>query len=559
MAFKAYRCLLAAALLCIPAAALAQAVPPSAEPGRERDRFTAPPTPQAQPRGPAIVLPSTTAPPQAATVRLRLRNIRIEGSTVYSKEDLKPLYEELLDREVSLQEIYDLAQRITAKYGQDGYALSRAIIPPQQLTQASASVRIQVVEGFIDNVEWPAALSRYRDFFSAYAAKITAERPINVRTIERYLLLASDLPGLKFTSRLKASTRGQVGASTLVVEVVEKKLDFTIGSDNRGTFARGPYQAQTGISFNNLFGDHASLSATYAGTFQAKELQYLSLTYRQVVSSEALSFFATGIYSFGHPGTPALTTLEYHNRSLTFEAGASFPFIRTRERNLTGTVLLFASDSSADILGGLFNEDRLRGARARLNTDWADQFSGVNQINLTFSQGFDSWGSTHNGNPFASRAAGKVDFTKIESIVARTQPVFAGVSLYGSIYGQYAWTPLLAPEECGYGGKLFGRSFDPSQMTGDHCWMATAELRYNLPLQPGVISAMQVYSFIDRGEAYHIEPAIGTGPTVTGTSAGAGIRLDWLEAVNMDFTAAKTLEGPAEGNWRFFFVLSGRR
>jgi hypothetical protein len=38
-------------------------------------------------------------------------------------------------------------------------------------------------------------LTRYRDFFTDYAARIVADRPANIRTLERYLLLANDLPG----------------------------------------------------------------------------------------------------------------------------------------------------------------------------------------------------------------------------------------------------------------------------------------------------------------------------------------------------------------------------
>ena len=121
-----------------------------------------------------------------------------------------------------------------------------------------AVVRIQIIEGYIDRVEWPAVLSKYRDFFSYYAAKITAERPINISTLERYLLLASDLPGLKFKNSLKASPTNP-GAATLVVEVVEKPVDVFARIDNRGTKARGPLQYFTSISLNNLGRMHESL------------------------------------------------------------------------------------------------------------------------------------------------------------------------------------------------------------------------------------------------------------------------------------------------------------
>ena len=131
------------------------------------------------------------------------------------------LYADLIGRKVTLQQVYDLAQRITAKYGSDGYVLSRAIVPPQELDPNGAVVRIQVIEGYIDRVEWPPQLAAYRDFFSHYAAKITAERPVNINTLERYLLLAGDLPGLKFKNSLKPHPT-KPGAATLVVEVTRE-------------------------------------------------------------------------------------------------------------------------------------------------------------------------------------------------------------------------------------------------------------------------------------------------------------------------------------------------
>ena len=131
----------------------------------------------------------------------------------------------MLNRQVTLEVVYDIAKRITAKYGADGYVLSRAIVPPQELTPGGATIRIQVIEGYVSRVEWPREkLARYRDFFTDYTAKIIADRPTNIRTLERYLLLANDLPGLKFTTTLQASKTEQ-GAAVLIVEVTEKPID----------------------------------------------------------------------------------------------------------------------------------------------------------------------------------------------------------------------------------------------------------------------------------------------------------------------------------------------
>ena len=109
-------------------------------------------------------------------------------------------------------------------------------------------------------VEWPAQLAGYRDFFSYYASRITAERPANIRTIERYLLLAGDLPGLKFKNSLKPHPT-KVGAAILVVEVTEKPVDMFDRVDNRGTHARGPLEYLTSVTVNNLLRMHEALHA----------------------------------------------------------------------------------------------------------------------------------------------------------------------------------------------------------------------------------------------------------------------------------------------------------
>ena len=154
-----------AAVLVASLPAVAQ-IPGSELPGRERQRFETPQAPRAQPGGATITLPSTVAPEGADKVKLLLRGVRVEGSTVYSFEDLAALYHDFVGHEVTLAQVYEIAQRITARYGNDGYVISRAIVPPQQLSPGGAIVRLQVIEGYVDKVEWPAALSKYRDFFT---------------------------------------------------------------------------------------------------------------------------------------------------------------------------------------------------------------------------------------------------------------------------------------------------------------------------------------------------------------------------------------------------------
>jgi hemolysin activation/secretion protein len=559
------RAIAALALVVVATSALAQAVvPPSLQPGREQQRFVEPPPPQSQQGGAAIALPSTVAPKDADRIFVLVRDVEIEGATVYKQGELAPLYADLIGRKVTLQAIYDLAQKITTKYGNDGYVISRAIVPPQQLNPGGATIHIKVIEGYVDKVEWPPALSKFRDFFSYYTMRITAERPANIHTIERYLLLAGDLPGLKFKNSLKPSAANQ-GAATLIVELTGGNLlDWAARVDNRGPPGQGPLEFLASVTVNNLLRTHEAFTLTYAGPFKTEELKYIFGEYSQVLNAEGLLFFADISDGWGRPGTPQLQLLDYRTKSTVFETGLTFPIIRTRERNLSVTGLWFASHNEGVILDmpGLppSTLDVLRGGRFRANADWADPFNGINQVNAVFSKGLQGLGSSSNGQPLASHINGRVDFSKVEATVTRVQQLPANFSFLLAAYGQYAGTALLNPELCGYGGRVFGRAYDPSNLVADECFETLEELRFDvppMPMRPKQLTQAQLYGYADWGTLHNLAPDVGTPRNVNAASAGGGLRLGWLNIFTADLSAAKAVEGP-RNDWRFFFVLSAK-
>src|SRR5256885_2886330 len=127
----------------------AQIVPPSDQPGRERERFERPPVPLAQPGGPAISVPGIEAPPGAAETKLVIRQIRIVGATVYTAAQLAELYADLVGKTVTLQAVYDLAQRITAKYGGYRYLVFHVLLSVPVIEPHRARGHIPGVEGHI--------------------------------------------------------------------------------------------------------------------------------------------------------------------------------------------------------------------------------------------------------------------------------------------------------------------------------------------------------------------------------------------------------------------------
>jgi len=175
-------------------------------------------------------------------------------------------------RRISVADIYTLANQITAKYGADGYTLSRALVPEQQIDQGGI-IRIQVIEGFIEDVQINGEIEDKRGFFDYYKAQILAERPIRTLTLERYLLLADDLPGFTVRSVLRRSPQTR-GAAILIVEVSEKPFSGALSIDNRGTDPVGPIQIDNSVTVSNPIGFYDETSLRYVNASLSDELHF---------------------------------------------------------------------------------------------------------------------------------------------------------------------------------------------------------------------------------------------------------------------------------------------
>jgi hemolysin activation/secretion protein len=171
-----------AALSAGPAAA--QTVPPSAEPGRVPQRFEPPRTPGVDTQITVPQIPTAVPPEQARQIRFMLRGVTVNGSSVYSAQQLAPLYQSLVGREVSLLEVYGIANQITARYRNDGFVLSQAIVPQQQIRDGV--VQILIVEGRINRViiKDEGKLRSY-NYLLQYAERLRASQPITQRELER--------------------------------------------------------------------------------------------------------------------------------------------------------------------------------------------------------------------------------------------------------------------------------------------------------------------------------------------------------------------------------------
>ena len=197
------------ALVFVPLVAVAQVVPNSAIPSHIEDRFNNKLTEPAKPVAPFIPEPKPAKPTPLtgkAAETFVLRSVVIDDSTVYPAGTFNALFEHHINKSITLNDAREIAANITTRYRNDGYILTQAVITGQNLSDGI--LHIHVVEGFFDKViiENDNLERDRRNLIAAYAEKIRKEHPINIRTLERYMLLITDLPGVNAQSVIKPST-----------------------------------------------------------------------------------------------------------------------------------------------------------------------------------------------------------------------------------------------------------------------------------------------------------------------------------------------------------------
>jgi hemolysin activation/secretion protein len=546
------------------APARAQApLPGPAEPGQVPRRFEPAPSVRPPERPVERIAPDAAAPPaNAAEIRFVLRGVVIEGATVYGPDEFQPLYESMLGREISLLDVYALAERVSAKYRNDGYILSQAVVPPQTIREGI--VRIHVVEGYVENIYIEGDIRGRHDLLRDITARIVLSRPLSVRDLEKYVLLIDDLPGVKASAILRPSPTP--GASDLHLVLSHKPVGAYAVADNRGSRYVGPIQGNVGFDLNSALGLYERTSLRGIVTGQTREFRFVDVEHEEVVSAEGTRLKFQAARGHSRPGF-TLKPSKITSTVTTLGVEATHPVIRSRAENLLLGVRVNLRDieSEQDAGASTLSKDRIRVAAARASYDFTDSFLGigVNLIAAEISQGFDVLGARESGSGLLSRAAGRSDFTKITAELQRLHGLGDGWSLLFGATGQYALASLLASEEFAFGGARFGRAYDPAELTGDHGVAGKVELRYGVETGAPILSGYQAYGFYDAGVAWNIDAGTAEDPR-SGTSLGIGARINFGEHVSANveiafpLTAHVAARGDAGDSARIFFSLVGR-
>jgi hemolysin activation/secretion protein len=536
-------------------------LPPDAT-GRIEQRLREAPQPPSTAPPPSLQVeppPTEEAPDSAANIPLQIEDLKLVGVTVYKPEDLQVYWQDKIGKPGTLGDLFAIASEITTRYRNDGYVLSRAIVPAQEIEDGKVELRI--IEGYVDKVIFEGDDDR-PDLLRGYGESITGVKPVRVSDLERYLLLLGDQPGVTVSSVLRPSQE-QTGAADLIIKVERETVQSFATLDNRGTRYVGPVQYTMGMRLNSPFGlGDQTFVRGITTPYLTNELLAFDFNNQQTLNSEGTTLGILLNYAQAHPGW-VLKPLQLSSIATTAAAVLTHPLIRSRVESVRLNLTMVANsyDTTTDFFHTPILHDAIRSVRAGVIYESIDRYRGTNLAGLQFSQGLNILDATRTGSPNISRVLGRSDYSKMNFDLSRLQGLGGNWSLLTAATAQYAFTPLLASEQFGLGGSQFLRAYDPSDIIGDSGIGAKFELQYGEQPKLWFLQDYQAYSYFDIGRAQNIKTQPGEKSSDAGISIGLGARFTLTEWATGYFEVAQPIMRgvPTEGTHdhfpRAFFAL----
>lgn len=534
-------------LLCIgllPSSAFTQVtVPSSATADRvSRDQTHAPLPSSSTPMIMPDIIEDSPMPEGAKNIHFTLKSLTIEGAKAFPADALSFVKAPYLGKEITLDTLWKIAANITSHHRKHRYFLSRAYVPAQEIDNGHAIIRI--ANGYIAKITTQGPASGLH-IVHHYTKKLESTEPLKADILESVLLRLNDIPGFAFNAVMEPLKDGTEGAIHLHLNSQRTSGSGAASFDNFGSRFLGPYQATT--SYRDSFFDLHETNIAFSTSLPTDELSYIAIGHSlQFAPDWKLSFSAN--YVKAEPGS-SLEINEIDSSAVELSLNLSHQLIRQRQENLSFSIGIDGKNTNSDILSDTpLTRDRIRAARAQLYYDTADHYWGYNTLNLGLHRGLEILGASNETDANLSRAEASPDFNKFTLAYTRQQVVDDALLLISQLSGQWADGPLYSAEEFGVGGQQFGRAYDPSEITGDHGFATSLELRY-LGLTPWHAFAFTPYSFIDGGKVYNEDTGTANESAI---SAGFGVRVAHETGVDGNIGLAwpltRSINLPVHGN-----------
>lgn len=494
-------------------------VQPDAGTVQEQLRAPAPPRVPAQPE---IRVEPPAAERRADTTPFFVAGFRVTGATVFAEsallEALGPAGTQL-----TLAQIQERADRVTKLYNARGYVVARAFVPAQDVRDGM--VEIGVSEGRYGNIDIRNATEVSESRIRGLLGEVSEEALIHGPTLERGVLLVSDLAGLQPRATLEPGA--ETGTSDLVLEIgagAEREYSATV--DNAGSRFTGKHRLSLGAVWSSPagVGDRLSGSLVTSGNL----LLSLRLAYELPIGFSGLRggpHASRTRYRLGD----AFAALDASGTADAAGASLAYPIVRSSALNLRATAgaeerrLEDAVGSTATL-----NEKGARVLQAGIGGDVRDGFlaGAITAFQVQMTRGKLTLDSPALAAADAAGANTRGAYTKFVLTVNRIQGLSETLRLSASYTGQWARKNLDSSEKFSLGGLTGVRAYPPGEASGDDAHLLQLELRHQgKPVGQGQLVPFGFFDAAQSRSTHDVFP--GFAARNVRHLAGYGLGAEW--------------------------------
>ena len=447
-----------------------------------------------------------------ASPRVSVQSIRIEGSTVFSPDQLEQTVQPFTGQSLTLEELQAAANAVTQLYLNAGYITTKAVLPPQDIQDGV--VRLQVIEGGLEaiQVEGSQRLSNYVQRRVALAVG----SPLNQNTLENQLRLLQLDP---LFDKVEASLRqGQSPDSSILVVRVSEAPPFSgsLGLDTLSPRSVGRYRTGAALQYLNLagLGDRLLASAfrTTTGGANAYELSYqIPLN---PMNGTLLLRTTPSDYHITDPDEPAFE-LGLRGSTDVYEIRYRQPLIRTLQEELALSAG-FRYRNGSTLIAGLITPPLVTSV-FYLEQDYLKRDpQGVWGVRSQFRLGSSLFNATSREDSLPDG-----QFFSWKGQVQRLQVLGRDHQLL--IQGQVQLTPdsLLGSEQFFIGGAQSVRGYAQNQRFGDNGVRLSIEDQITLQREEDGRPIAKVNPFLDLGYVWYTNS--DSQPTSQNFLLGVGV------------------------------------
>ena len=471
--------------------------------------------------------------------RVRVREFRFVGNTVFSQAQLAKVIAQFANRDVSAEELEEARRQLTLHYVNHGFINSGALLKEQNA--ADGMVTFTIIEGTLAETKITGNRHYHTDYLAAKIAR-GAGRPFNVLSLREALQVLRENANVR---RINAEVQPgmRLGEALLGVAVEENSpYQIALEFDNHRPASIGAERLRLVAASSNLTGrdDALQLNAglTRNGLNQiSSPLRDFALTYKSPPSrSYANLQFA---YSRGDSAVieEPFRALDISSRSENVSFGVRQSLGKTTRRE-TALSLTLEHRQSQTFLGGVpfsFSRGDLNGKAQTTALRFGGEFLNRTPRQVFAARSLLSWGGDFAGSTHNSQAPNGRFLTWLGQAQYVRVLDESGRQLVLRVNGQWANRPLLSVEQFAIGGANSVRGYRENQLVRDEGIVASAEFHIPVAFAKSGKEVLVLVPFADFGYGKNL--SVASSPIITGSDSIGSAGLGLLYTPNRRFNA----------------------